>query len=168
MKWITLALLAATTACGSTTTLAPRASASGIGSPQADFTKYKTFSFGPANPPATGYAVTERSLEVQRKLAQLVQASLQERGYQESADKADLVIKVSTGSGTLPGDKVQRGNAAAEASAGFIGVDAYESASGAGVWHGSAFAEIDPERIDERLLSRGVQDMLAAFPARGQ
>jgi hypothetical protein len=92
----------------------------------------------------------------------------QERGYQQAADNADLVIKISTGSGTLPGEKVQRGNPEAEASAGFIGVDAYDSASGAGVWHGSAFAEIDPSRIDDALLSRGVKDMLAAFPARVQ
>lgn len=168
MKWMTLTLLAVATACSSTTATPPRATASGISSPRADFSKYQTFSFGPANPPALGYAVTERSLEVQRRLAQLVQASLQDRGYQQTAENADLVIKISTGSGTLPGDKVQRGNAAADATAGFIGVDAYDGASGAGVWHGSAFAEIDPAHIDDGLLSRGVQDMLAAFPARGQ
>jgi hypothetical protein len=168
MKYMTFTLLAVATACSSTTSTPPRATASGISSPRADFTKYQTFSFGPANPPAVGYQVTERSLEVQRRIAVLVQASLQERGYQQTADNADLVIKISTGSGMLPGDKVQRGNPAAEASAGFIGVDAYDSASGAGVWHGSAFAHIDPSRIDDALLSRGVKDMLAAFPARVQ
>ena len=116
----------------------------------------------------TRLRITSRSLEVQRKLTSLVLASLQDRGYQQSAQNADLVIKISTGSGNLPGDKVQRGNRAADATGSFIGIDAYDSASGAGVWHGSAFAEIDPARIDDRLLSRGVQDMLAAFPARGQ
>jgi hypothetical protein len=166
MKCMTLALLVVTTACSATTSTPPRATASGIGSPHADFTKYQTFTFGPANPPASGYAVTERSLEVQRKLALLVQASLQERGYQQSAENADLVIKISTGSGTLTSDKVQRGNPADEAPAGFIGIDAYESTSGAGIWHGSAFAEIDPAHIDESLLHRGVEDMLASFPAR--
>lgn len=168
MKCMTLTLIIVATACSAATPTPPRATASGIGSPKADFTKYQTFTFGPANPPAWGYEVTARSLEVQRRLALLVQAMLQERGYQPSAEKADLVIKISTGSGTLPGDKVQRGNPVGEASGGFIGVDAYDSASGAGVWHGSAFAEIDPEHIDERLLSRGVQDMLASFPARNQ
>jgi Domain of unknown function (DUF4136) len=168
MKCMTLALLVLTTAACSASTPPPRATASGIGSPRADFTRYQTFTFGPANPPAVGYEVTPRSLEVQRKLASLVQASLQDRGYQQSAENADLVIKISTGSGTLPGDRIQRGNRAADTSAGFIGVDAYDSSSGAGVWHGSAFAEIDPERIDDSLLSRGVRDMLATFPARGQ
>jgi len=168
MKWIILTLLAVTSACSASTATPPRATALGIGSPRADFAKYQTFSFGPANPPTSGYEITERSLEVQRKLALLVQASLQERGYQQSADNADLIIKISTGSGTMPSDKAQRGNPPAEASAGFIGIDAYDSQSGAGIWHGSAFAEIDPERIDERLLSRGVEDMLATFPARSR
>lgn len=168
MKWMTLALLGVTTACSATSSNTPHATASGIGSPRADFGKYQTFSFGAANQPASGYATTERSLEVQRKLASLVEASLQERGYQPSAAGADLVIKISTGSGTLPGDAVQRGNSAAATPAGFIGIDAYDSTTGAGIWHGSAFAEIDSERIDEQLLARGVQEMLASFPARGQ
>ena len=167
MKCITLALLVVATACTATPSTPPRASASGIGSPRADFAKYQTFTFGPANPPASGYEITARSLEVQRKLAELVQASLQGRGYQQSPENADLVIKVSTGSGTLPPEEVQRGPVP-EANAGFIGIDAYDRASGAGVWHGSAFAEIDPQHIDEHLLRRGVEDMLASFPARGK
>jgi hypothetical protein len=68
----------------------------------------------------------------------------------------------------LPGDNVQPRNNSTEAPAGFIGIDAYDSASGAGIWHGAAFAEINPEKIDERLLSRGVEGMLATFPARTQ
>ncbi len=168
MKCTIFALLVVTTACSAATPTPSRATASGIGSPKADFTKYQTFTFGPANPPASGYAITERSLEVQRKLALLVQASLQERGYQQSSKNADLVIKVSTGSGILAGEKDQRGNTSDQAPAGFIGIDAYESTSGASIWHGSAFAEIDPEHIDERLLHRGVEDMLASFPARSQ
>ena len=167
MKWMPLTLLVVTTACSANTS-PPRSTASGIGSPKADFTKYQTFTFGPANPPVSGYEVTARSLEVQRRLAVLVQESLRERGYQQGAENADLVIKISTGSGTLPGARVARGNASAGTPAGFIGIDAYDSVSGAGVWHGSAFAEIDPEHIDQSLLSHGVEGMLASFPARGQ
>lgn len=168
MKWITLALLGVMTACSASTSNSPKASASGIASPRADFTKYQTFSFGPANQPAAGYTTTERSLEVQRKLASLVGNELLERGYQSSTGEADLVIKISTGSGLLAGEKVQRGNPAADAPAGFIGVDAYDSVTGASIWHGSAFAEIDPERINEQLLARGVEEMLASFPARAE
>ncbi len=166
MKLLMLALIGVTTACSASTSNQQHASASGIGSPRADFKKYQTFSFGPANQPASGYTTTERSLEVQRKLASLVDASLKQRGYQATPEKADLVIKVSTGSGSLPGDKVQRGNSAASVPAGFIGIDAYDSQTGASIWHGSAFAEVDEARIDEQLLARGVKEMLASFPAR--
>jgi hypothetical protein len=166
MKWMTLALLSATIACNSTTSNPPRATASGISSPQANFAQYQTFMFGPANPPVAGYSTTERSLETQRKLAVLVERSLQARGYRASSEKSDLVVKISTGSGSLPGDKIQRGNAAADAPAGFIGIDAYDGKTGVSIWHGSAYAEVDPERMDDGLLARGVEHMLAGFPAR--
>ena len=169
MKWLTLALLGVATACSASTSNPPRATASGISSPQADFSKYQTYSFGPANQPASGFTTTERSLEVQRKLVSLVGASLQERGYHPSADKADLLIKISAGSGTLDDDKVDRGGpSSVKIPAGVIGVDAYDSATGVTLWHGSAFAEIDPQQIDEHLLSRGVKEMLASFPNRAQ
>jgi hypothetical protein len=166
MKWTAMALFCAAIACNSTTSKPPLATASGVGAPQADFSKYQTFSFATANPPAPGYETTERSLEVQRKLAPLVQASLQKRGYAPAGANADLLIKISSGSGTLEGDKVQRGNPAAESSSGFIGIDAYDRQTGASIWHGFAFAEIDPERVDEGLLARGVEYMLAEFPAK--
>jgi len=169
MKWLTLALLGVTIACSATTSNQPRVAASGIGSPQADFSKYQTYSFGPANQPASGFATTERSLEVQHKLASLVGASLQERGYQPSTDKADLLIKISAGSGTFDDEKVDRGGpSSVKVPAGVIGVDAFDSATGVTIWHGSAFAEIDPQRIDEQLLSRGVKQMLASFPNRAR
>ena len=166
MKWMTLALLGAAIACNSTTSNPPHATASAVGSPRADFAKYQTFMFGPANPPATGYVTTARSLEVQSRLTPLVEASLQARGYQPSEGNADLVIKISSGTGTLPGDKVQRGNPSADLPAGFIGIDAYDRATGASVWHGSASAQIDPQHVDERLLGLGVEHMLASFPDR--
>jgi hypothetical protein len=166
MKWTTLALFCAAVACSSTTTKPPLASASGVGAPKADFTKYQTFSFATANPPAPGYETTERSLEVQNKLAPLVKASLEKRGYAPAAENADLLIRISSGSGTLEGEKTQRGNPGDASAAGFIGIDAYDRQTGAGIWHGFAFAEIDPKRIDDGLLARGVDYMLAEFPAR--
>jgi hypothetical protein len=165
MKWIILALFGAATACSTTTSEPRHATASGMESPKADFTSYRTFSFAPANPPAAGYEVTPRSLEVQRRLAALVQASLENRGYSESAEGSDLLIKISTGYGEMPGDKTQRGTPESPTPAGFIGIDAYDSRTGATVWHGSGMAEVDPERIDDALLARGVEQMLVDFPA---
>jgi hypothetical protein len=166
LKWTLLALPCALAACNATTDKPPRTEASSVGSPRSDFSKYQTFTFGPANPPATGYDTTARSLEVQRRVTPLVQAQLQKRGYAERADHADLVIKLSTGTGSEPGEKTQHGSPAAPTATGFIGIDAYDSQTGAGVWHGLAFAEIDPEQINDALLARGVQHMLADFPAR--
>jgi hypothetical protein len=167
MKWTALTLVCLVTACSSTPPQEPRvASATGFGSSPTDLNKYRTFMFGPANPPVDGYQTTERSLEVQRRIMPLVEASLAQRGYAPGQQDADLVIKISTGSGTLPGDGVQRGNASAQTAAGFIGIDAYDRATGSAVWHGTAFAEINPELIDNALLARGVERMLADFPKR--
>jgi len=167
MKWMmTLALMSVMTACNATTAKPPHATASSVGSPQAAFHKYQTFTFAPANPPVTDYETTARSLEVQRRLTPLVQASLEKRGYAQSADSPDLLIKISSGSKTVSGEAATRGSATGQASRGFIGVDAYDRATGADVWHGSAVAEIDPARIDDALLARGVEGMLADFPVR--
>jgi hypothetical protein len=167
MKRIILALISITTACASASP-DPRTSASSVASQAADLAAYQTFAFGPANQPATGSFVTARSLEVERRLAPLVQSSLEKRGYSASSGNADLVIKISAGSGTLDENKVDRGNTPASTPGGFIGIDAYDRATGADVWHGTAFAAIDPARIDDQLLAQGVEHMFADFPHRHQ
>jgi hypothetical protein len=167
MKWLTLALLGALNGCGSNSPEPRTASASSEGAPQSKFSEYKTFAFAPANPPASGYAVTPRSLEVQERLASLVKASLEKRGYAQASTGADLLIKISAGTGELPGDKTQRGNPDEPTPSGFIGIDAYDGHSGATVWHGSGRAELKAEQpIDDGLLASGVERILLAFPAR--
>src|SRR5215471_7675399 len=104
MKWMTLVVVTAMTACSATLEKPPRASASSFGSSPAALAKYATFTFGVANQPAAGYDTTARSLEVQRRLTPLVRATLEKRGYHQTTDNPDLVIKISTGSGTLTGD----------------------------------------------------------------
>ena len=166
MKWMTLALLGTITACSAATSNQPHATASNVASPRAAFEKYETFSFAPANPPTPGYETTARSLEVQRRLTPIVKASLEERGYSESTETPDLLIKLSAGSGAVTGDEAKRGDVTAHASRGFIGIDAYDRATGAEIWRGTAVAEIDPARIDEALLTRGVESMLEGFPVQ--
>jgi hypothetical protein len=169
MKWMTLALLSALIGCGSASPEPRAASASGTGAPQAKFSDYRTFSFAPANPPAAGYEVTQRSLEVQERLTRLVKASLEKRGYAQTSSGADLVIKISAGSGDLSGDKTQRGNPEEPTPAGFIGIDAYDGRSGATVWHGSGQAQLQPAQpIDDALLASGVERILMDFPTRKQ
>jgi Domain of unknown function (DUF4136) len=169
MKWITLALLGAVIGCGSNSPEPRAASASGTGASQAKFSNYRTFSFAPANPPAAGYEVTPRALEVQERLAPLVRASLEKRGYAPASSDADLLIKISAGTGELPGNKIQRGSPEEPTPSGFIGIDAYDGRSGATVWHGSGQAELKPEQpIDDALLASGVERILMDFPARSQ
>src|SRR4051812_37176019 len=163
MKWTTLALFGLAAACNAPPPPPPRASASGFGSPKADLTRYQTFSFAAANPPVVGFETTQRSLEVERRLASLVQASLEKRGYAASPDNADLLIKISAGSGTLPGEKVQRGNPTPDKPSGFIGVDAYDRATGVAVWHGVGVAQINPAQVDDQLLQQGVERIFADF-----
>jgi Domain of unknown function (DUF4136) len=167
MKWLALALLGAVIGCGSTSPEPRAASASGVGAPSAKFSEYRTFSFAPANPPAGSYEVTPRALEVQQRLAPLVKASLEKRGYAQAAGDADLLIKISAGTGELPGDKTQRGNPEEPTPIGFIGIDAYDGRSGTTVWHGSGKAELTPDQpIDDALLASGVERILMDFPAR--
>jgi hypothetical protein len=63
---------------------------------------------------------------------------------------------------------VQRGNPPEPSPSGYIGVDAYDRTTGTGVWHGSGYAEVDPQKIDDALLARGVEKMLAGFPSRDE
>jgi hypothetical protein len=168
MKWTILALLGLASACAATAAPPARVSASGIGARQTDLTKYQTFSFAAANPPRAGFETTERSLEVERRLAPLVQASLERRGYAASPGNADLLIKISAGSGKLAGEKAERGGGTPDTPGGFIGIDAYDRASGVAVWHGVAVAEINPEHIDDQLLERGVDRIFVNFPRRGE
>lgn len=161
------ALLCAAIGCSATSPEPKQASASGVGASRAEFKEYRTFSFAPASPPAGGYEVTPRSLDVRQRLTPLVREALEKRGYSEATGDADLIIKISAGGGEVPGDKTQRGNPEEPMPSGFIGIDAYDGRSGATVWHGSGQAEIDPRQpIDDALLARGVQRILAEFPAR--
>ena len=106
---------------------------------------------------------------MQERLATLVKASLETHGNAKAPGRADLLVKISAGSGELQGDKTQRGNPDQPTPSGFIGIDAYDGRSGATVWHGSGQAELKPEQpIDDALLASGVEHILMNFPARSQ
>lgn len=163
MKWMALALLTVT-ACA--TAAAPqKTAATSISSPHAPLGDYHTFSFGLSDQPKSGFEVTPRSLEVQRRLRPLVLAALQERGYSEDGAKGDFIVKLATGTGAVPAPGAERALPPTTAR-GFIGIDIYDAQAGTQVWQGSAFAEIDPEKIDDSLLQMGVSHMMASFPAR--
>jgi uncharacterized protein DUF4136 len=170
--WMTLALLVPLVACGASSPAPNHAVASKVAGPDVSFANYHTFSFGLAEPPLPGYEVTPRSLEVQSRLQVLVKAALEDRGLKETTDSADVVVKLATGSGSgyqlrptpqgsglVPPERAPGPVPAI----GFIGIDLYARATGNQIWKGSAFAEVDPMKIDDALLRRGVDHMLAGF-----
>jgi Domain of unknown function (DUF4136) len=164
MKWMTLALLGAVTSCSAAATPS-KTVATSIAAPHSSLAGYHTFSFGSADQPKAGYEVTPRSLEVQRRLHPLVLEALQDRGYIEDQAKADFTVKLAAGTGELPNPGSEHAVPTGLAR-GFIGIDVYDVSTGAEVWKGSAYAEIDPEKIDDSLLKMGVTHMLADFPSR--
>ena len=164
MKWIAIGFLGVVTSC-SAATVPTKGVATSIASPHASFASYHTFSFGLADQPKPGYEVTPRSLEVQRRLRPLVQDALQGRGYTEDTPKGDFIVKLATGTGEEPSRGAEHAIATGLAQ-GYIGIDIYDGSTGGEVWQGSAFAEIDPEKVDDSLLKMGVSHMLANFPAR--
>jgi hypothetical protein len=168
----TLALLGPLLACGASSQTPNHAVASHVAAPGVAFESYRTFAFGPAEPPRAGYEVTPRSLEVQRRLGVLVKAALESRGLTQTAEQPDLVVKLATGSGSgyqlrpsaedsvlIPPDRAPGPVPAL----GFIGINIYAGGSGSQLWQGSAFAEVDPMAIDDALLRRGVDHMLQGF-----
>jgi hypothetical protein len=167
-KTMTLAFLGSLVACAAAPPAPNNAVASSVAAPNVSFASYHTFAFGLADPPRPGYEVTERSLEVQRRLRLVVKTALEARGLREATENPDIVVRLATGSGWGPPRPSrdsplvpsERGPTPA---VGFIGIDIYEGASGSQVWQGSAFAEIDPMKIDDALLQRGVDHMLQSF-----
>ena len=164
MKWISYVVIGAVTGCA--TAAAPNSPvATSVAAPRASLASYQTFSFGLSDQPKPGYQVTARSLEVQHRLRPAVLAALQQRGYVENENKGDFIVKLAAGTGAVENPAPERSVSGGPAR-GFIGIHIYDAQAGTEVWQGSAFAEIDPEKIDDSLLRMGVEHMLAEFPAR--
>jgi hypothetical protein len=163
-KVIVVALAAAIAACSASP---QNGNASSIAAPRAAFDQYATFSFGFADPPQSGYEVTPRSLEVQRRLHGLVKGRLERAGYVETPQSRDLVVKLATGmiAATNPESNPELYRSAPSPARGYIGVHMYDASTGSMIWQGAAFADIDPEHIDDALLQRGVDNMLSRLPA---
>ena len=169
-----LAVLAAMAICsgcaggaGGAGSAAPTPRIESAAAPAASFNQYKTFSLGLTEQAPTGFALTNRSLDAQTRLRDLIIAALKAKGYdpQKEGDRADLTIRYATGNREVPkyGERHENPDTAFE---GAIIVDAYDSATGLEVWHGMASAPVNRDHIDDDILQRGVREVLASFPAR--
>jgi hypothetical protein len=135
---------------------------------------YRTFGLRPAGQPAAPFEVSARSFEVERRIRPLIVAGLVQKGYMEQSGdqtKPDFVIVFGSGyaQGAVPSVDQQGGAGLATTppiEKGRIAIDAFDTSSDTQVWHGTAEAEVDPSKIDDRLLQTAVQQVLASFPAR--
>jgi hypothetical protein len=170
MKFIGLVLLGTMAACAATTP--PKVQIQTDSFSLASFPGYRTFEFRLAETPPSPFQASSRSFEVERQMRSLVAAELVRKGYVEEQDSAkpDFVIRLASGYASeayYAGVEAASEAPAAEAvEKGEIVIDAFDTSSAAQVWHGTAEAEVDPDRINSRLLEASVQRVLASFPAR--
>jgi hypothetical protein len=172
MKSIAIILAATMAACQATTASVPGPSHVQTTSAEAAaFAPFRTFGFRLAEQPPSPYELSARSFEVERRVHDMVVAELVRKGYTETGADADLLIRIS--SGTAREDKAEpvdtsggTENEPHPITVGEVAVDAFDRRTGQQVWHGTAQAEIDPQRINGPALQATVQRMLTPFPGR--
>ncbi len=142
--------------------------------PGATFEQYRTFAFGPAEGPPNGYQPSPRSAELRRRAESLVAAGLRQRGYvPATADKPDITIMIGAGQREVAvhetsaiAEEWQPDDETEDFVEGALVVDAFDGKTRGRVWHGAGRSEIDPDNIDDALLKRTVDKLLATFPAQ--
>lgn len=143
----------------------------------APFSQYRTFSFGGPEAAPKGFKSSPRTAEVEKRMQPVISAVLEEKGYApaEAGKKGDVVISCASGSRKgIKRPTSQSSHGAADGLAnddesdfveGAIVIDMFDGTNDGAVWHGSARAEVNPDKIDDQLLQRAVKEVLAPFPA---
>ena len=142
-------------------------------SPTARFSGYRTFGFDSLASAPSRYVPSARSAEVRSRVRQQASKLLEAKGYVVAVDsKADLVIRVAAGrreqeiSHPHPAPRWLEEDEEEDFVEGAFVIDAFDAATDELVWHGSARAEVDPNRIDDERLRRAVTSVMASFPSR--
>ncbi|HXN30472.1 MAG TPA: DUF4136 domain-containing protein [Polyangiaceae bacterium] len=142
-------------------------------SPTARFGAYRTFAFDPVESAPSRYARSARSEEVRNRVKQQASKLLETKGYAVAVDgKPDLIVRVAAGrreqeiSHPHPGPRWLEEDEEEDFIEGAFVIDAFDGATDELAWHGSARAEVDPNKIDEERLRRAVASVLATFPGR--
>jgi hypothetical protein len=172
MKAIAIILASTLAACQATTSSLPGTSHVQTTSAEpATFAPFRTFGFRLSEQPPAPYELSARSFEVERRVHDVVAAELVRKGYTEAGADADLLVRIS--SGTATGEKPEpittsggTENDPQLIAVGEVVVDAFNRETGQQVWHGTAQAQIDPQRINGPALQATVQRMLTPFPRR--
>lgn len=167
MKTIALFAVLAT-ACSPAFSSAPAVQT--VASPIAPFGEYRAFSFGfTENPPAL-FEASARSLEVEHRVRDLLGVALREKGYVEDDTRPSFVVRFGTGTRQEEESRVYEDVARGPSdvfSFGQIKVDIFDASTRTEVWRGTAVSRVDLTKgIDDGLLQRAVEGVLASFPTR--
>jgi hypothetical protein len=96
----------------------------------------------------------------------MVAAELASKGYTDAGANGDFVVRIASGTDTEYAETDVAAAHENETTTGALVVDAFDRSTGQQVWHGTATAEIDPQKINEPALRTAVHQLLAPFPAR--
>jgi Domain of unknown function (DUF4136) len=140
--------------------------------PTAPFASYHTFSFDAAEGAPGGYTTSPSSADIQNKMKPLIASALQNKGYSLSTTKGDFVVRYGSGRRNAKADHVRDSyNLSLEEDEptdfveGALVIDAFDGSNDGQIWHGSARTEINPDKVDDSLLAKSVDDVIAKFPA---
>jgi hypothetical protein len=135
----------------------------------------KTFAIGAIEQAPARYQTSPRSREATQRIRPLLEHALRAKGYVPAASVAEADLVWMFASGRREREKVisrpQHGGGEGidtedpdeEFMEGALVIDALDK-HGARVWHGFGRAEVDPDRIDDALLHRAVDQVMARFP----
>ena len=170
MTFAAAALLPALTSACQTQT--PGLRVETVMSTEAPFSRYRSFSFGLADNPPTGFQVSSGSLDVENRLRPLVEGALARKGYAEDRAEADFVVRLGAGTAEVSDTDMQRCtvddyDCVGQSMHGLaVAIDMYDTATGAHVWHGATNLALARSRFDDELLNNIVATAFVELPRR--
>jgi hypothetical protein len=141
-------------------------------SPDAPIARYRAFSFGWTEGPPTGHQTSSRTLAVERRMRNLIESALQQRGYVEDNAHPNFVVRFGAGvehvrSRGFEEIDVMRSDDDDYVDFQEIELDMFDASTKTAIWRSSAVSQVDlTKAIDEGLLQHDVERLLASFPAR--
>jgi len=135
-----------------------------VTAPNGDIARHRSFSFGLTKAAPTGFEDSPRTFEVDRRVRELITEALTQKGYVETRDQGDILIRFGAGDHeVIHGDQVLDQT---QHDFGRLDIDAYDAATKLELWRAVAVVEINPKRIDDVAVTRSVRGAMATFPAR--
>jgi hypothetical protein len=133
----------------------------------------RTFAIGSSEQAPPKYRSSPKAVETARHIAPLLEAALRAKGYVPAASVADAdlvwlyaagrreVEKHPTPSNRESGDSYSEPTE--EFEEGAVVIDALDK-NGVRAWHGVGRTEVDPKKVDDVLLRKEIDQIMARFP----